>query len=56
MGVSNRYFSHVQEIGYPHESVVQALLAGKIQAAILPVCLVESMIENTSWKKKHSGH
>ncbi|MDY9369459.1 PhnD/SsuA/transferrin family substrate-binding protein [Escherichia coli] len=52
MGVSNRYFSHVQEIGYPHESVVQAFLAGKIQAAILPVCLVESMIEKHQLEEK----
>ncbi|AFJ45967.1 sensor histidine kinase [Shimwellia blattae] len=38
--------SEVKEIGYPHEKVVRALQEKRIEAAILPVCLVESMIEN----------
>ncbi|MEY0765283.1 MULTISPECIES: sensor histidine kinase [Providencia] len=38
------YFSHLVEIGYPHEHVVDALVSGQIEGAILPVCLIESMI------------
>ncbi len=33
----------VVEIGYPHEKVVAALLDHSIDAAILPICLVESL-------------
>lgn len=38
------FLSQVQELGYPHENIVRALLDNNIEAAILPVCLVESLI------------
>ncbi|NLS13750.1 PhnD/SsuA/transferrin family substrate-binding protein [Vibrio sp. SM6] len=40
----NHYFSGLNELGFPHESVVASLLSGQVEAAILPICLVESMV------------
>lgn len=45
------YFSQLIELGYPHESVVKALVEGRVEGAILPVCLVESMISKGELEK-----
>ncbi|EEZ39808.1 sensor histidine kinase [Photobacterium damselae] len=47
----SHYFHQLIELGYPHESVVRALISGNIDAAILPVCLVESMISKKELKE-----
>ncbi|ABZ74983.1 histidine kinase [Shewanella halifaxensis HAW-EB4] len=44
LGRDSDLLINTKVIGYPHESVVAELQEGDIAAAILPVCLVESMI------------